>query len=426
MTQVEQGLRDAQAASQAGNDQVAVERLERLLNSFPDEPRAHNMLGMIALRRQDADGAADHFRRAIAHDPKEPALHINLATAVRMAGNDAAELAALKGALACDQRDFMAWLRRAELHQRRNETGPAVHAWTTTLRLSAQLGPLPDQLALTLAQAGQWVAEHSNRYGATIDADLADARAGLSAGERRRFDACVDAALGRRQIYANNCEGIYFPFLPADEFFDDSHFPWMCEIEARTDAIRAELLALLADGAPGMEPYVKQQPGMPANIWTELDGSLDWSAWFLWNYGKRIEEACARCPETAAALELVPRIDLSGRAPSAFFSILAPGKRIPPHTGVTNVRTIVHLPLIVSDGCAFRVGGETRPWVEGKAFAFDDTIEHEAWNESNELRALLIFDVWNPHLTPQERMLMQTYCRSIDAAGFSPGESEFR
>jgi aspartyl/asparaginyl beta-hydroxylase (cupin superfamily) len=200
----------------------------------------------------------------------------------------------------------------------------------------------------------------------------------------------------------------------------------MAAIEARTDAIRAELLALLADGSAPLEPYVQQQPGMPRNIWTELDGSLDWGAYFLWNYGARIDVACERCPETAAALDLVPRASLPGRAPTAFFSILQPRKKIPPHTGVSNTRAIVHLPLIVPAGCGFRVGGETRQWVEGKAFAFDDTIEHEAWNDSDDLRAVLIFDVWNPHIAPHEQTLLQHLCRAIDGSGYSPGISQSR
>ncbi len=81
--------------------------------------------------------------------------------------------------------------------------------------------------------------------------------------------------------------------------------------------------------------------------------------------------------------------------------------RIPPHTGITNVRLTVHLPLIVPPGCAFRVGGEIREWRTGNAWVFDDSIEHEAWNDSDAERAILIFDVWNPQLTPLERDLVR-------------------
>ena len=91
---------------------------------------------------------------------------------------------------------------------------------------------------------------------------------------------------------------------------------------------------------------------------------------------------------------------------AVFVSILKAGAHIPPHTGVTNVRSIVHLPLIVPDGCTFRVGGDPRPWVEGQAFVFDDTIEHEASNPTDRDRAVLILDVWNPYLSESEQAMI--------------------
>ena len=123
-------------------------------------------------------------------------------------------------------------------------------------------------------------------------------------------------------------------------------------------------------------------------------------------------------------LESLPVSYIPGRAPSAFFSMLKPHRRIPPHTGVTNTRAIIHLPLIVPQGCGFRVGGEVRPWVVGRPFAFDDTIEHEAWNDSDELRSVLIFDVWNPHLTERERDIIARYYEAADATGYNPRRGE--
>jgi aspartyl/asparaginyl beta-hydroxylase (cupin superfamily) len=119
-------------------------------------------------------------------------------------------------------------------------------------------------------------------------------------------------------------------------------------------------------------------------------------------------------------LEKIPLARIPGRSPNVFFSLLRPHTRIPPHTGVTNTRAIVHLPLIVPPGCGFRVGGETREWVEGRPFAFDDTIEHEAWNNSDQLRAVLILDVWNPHLSPAEQAAVERYYRAADATGLNP------
>jgi aspartyl/asparaginyl beta-hydroxylase (cupin superfamily) len=111
-----------------------------------------------------------------------------------------------------------------------------------------------------------------------------------------------------------------------------------------------------------------------------------------------------------------------GWAPNAFFSLLRPKTRIPPHTGVTNSRAIVHLPLTIPEGCGFRVGGETRPWIEGRPFAFDDTIEHEAWNDSDSIRTVLILDCWNPHLSEAEQEFVTRYFTAADGAGYSAGQ----
>ena len=121
----------------------------------------------------------------------------------------------------------------------------------------------------------------------------------------------------------------------------------------------------------------------------------------------------------------MPQVDIAGRGPTAFFSILDARTKIPPHTGTTNTRVTVHLPLIVPPGCRFRVGGETREWQVGTAWLFDDTIEHEAWNDSDAPRAILIFDVWNPELTQLECDLVRetTIAMSnyVEAEGSVPG-----
>src|SRR4029077_2985906 len=135
---------------------------------------------------------------------------------------------------------------------------------------------------------------------------------------------------------------------------------------------------------------------------------------FLWNQGAAQPPHLARCPSTAAAVKAAPRCEIAQHGPNVFFSILEPRTRIPPHTGVTNARLTVHLPLIVPQGCRFRVGSETREWVPGRAWVFDDTIEHEAWNDSDTPRAILIFDVWNPYLSTAERDLVRA---ATDAVG---------
>ena len=383
-----------------------------------------NSEGMSALRRGDFRAAAEAFERAVAADPNSGALLRNLASAHRGARDDEAELAALERALDLDRRDLVAWMRKAELHQRRGENGDAFQAWNSALTLAQPLRPWSGPMAEALEQGQSFVLEAARTLGAVIGDRLGPLSDKLDPVETRRSKAFVDAAIGRRRIYANECHGLCYPFLPADEFFDEQHFPWFPELAAATDSVRAELTALIKDPGEALRPYVRMESGIGENNWSGLDNSLDWGAIFLWEYGEPNRPILERCPETARILESLPVSHIPGRAPSAFFSMLKPHTRIPPHTGVTNTRAIIHLPLIVPDGCGFRVGGETRPWVEGKPFAFDDTIEHEAWNDSGELRSVLIFDVWNPHLTEREREVIVRYYEAADAAGFNPRRSE--
>jgi len=408
-TEIHRTLTAARQARGAGRRDEAARLLHDVIARAGDQPAALNMLGLHALGDGKSQEAASLFRRAISADPASPDLWMNLAKALREAGDDAGERQALDGALAIDQRHFMALVRLAELLERTGDEAGAAERWSGVLAMSGLLEERSPALEAMLEHARLCVAGSRARFAETVEAGLADARDRVAAAERRRFDACIDHSLGRRQIYANQCAGLHFPFLPAEEFFERSHFPWLEEIEGKTDMIRSELEALLGEGDSGILPYVTMEPGTPANKWSALDHSLDWGALHLWKDGRRNDAVCARAPKTAAAIEALPLSDLPGRTPTIFFSLLRPGTHLPAHTGVSNVRTIVHLPLIVPPGCSFRVGGETREWRVGEAFAFDDTIEHEAWNRSDALRAILIFDVWNPYISEIERDLLRRF-----------------
>jgi aspartate beta-hydroxylase len=406
-------LSTANEARQRGDRGTERRALDAALGAAPGDPRVLNTLGTHGLASSDGALARDSFAAAAAADPGEPALWINLATAHRMLADDAGERAALARVLDIDRTHFVAHLRLAELHERRGERRHAATEWSAVVQLASLMDPVPPMVADAAARGRAFLAAHNAALDAALSAGLGARLAALGSAAKR-FSACVDHSMGRRQIYQNECAGVHFPFLPADEFFDRDLFPWLSAVEARTDAIRAEALAIMANGGAAIRPYVQMDKGTPDNKWTALDGSLDWSACFLWEYGVRNDAVCDLCPETAAALDLAPQNRVPGKAPSAFFSILKPGAHIPAHTGVTNTRAIIHLPLVVPEGCRFRVGGETRVWHEGEAFAFDDTIEHEAWNDSAHPRIVLIFDVWNPHLTADEQDLLADFYAITD------------
>jgi aspartate beta-hydroxylase len=213
----------------------------------------------------------------------------------------------------------------------------------------------------------------------------------------------------KQRIYQQQPSFVYFPQLAAIEFHDRARFPWLDSIEAAADDIRAELIDVLTADSVALEPYVSHASARTIEEkWRELHQSRRWSVYYLWRNGVPNRDHLARCPRTAAALQGWPRCEVPSSSPNALFSILDSKTRIPPHTGTDNTRLFVHLPLIIPPGCWFRVGAEQREWQPGKAFVFDDTIEHEAWNGSDEPRAVLIFDIWNPDLRPEERAMVST------------------
>jgi len=374
-----------------------------------------NAQGLAALNAGDSATAVQLFTHAVSVDPQAGSLWRNLAHAHRLLGDDDGERQALQGALETDQRDVAALVRLAELHERRSETRDALLRWSAVLQLGEQIADPAPAFVQILDHARAYCQAQQAALAGFVEREFGSRISALDETARRRSTAFLDHALGRRRVYQNQCAGLHYPFLPADEYFDDRHFPWFDDLAARAPAIRAELEALLADPGDALRPYVRMDKGASGSQWDQLDHNADWSACFLWEYGQPNQPVLDRCPETAAALAATPSAHIPGRAPSAFFSMLRPHTRIPPHTGVTNTRAIIHLPLIVPPHCGFRVGGETREWVEGRPFAFDDTIEHEAWNESDSLRAILIFDVWNPHLSPEEQAVIADYCRTADA-----------
>lgn len=382
----------------------------------PETPREANARGMACLNTGEYAQAIAAFAAAAAADPHAGPLWRNLAHAHRLAGDVQGERQALDRAIAIDRLDFAAQLRSAQWYERHGPERAALESWDGVLQLAERMPGQSPQLVAELDAGRTLRTRLRQRIEAAGEQALATQRNRFSQTDARRLDAFVDLALGKRRIFHNECAGVHYPFLPEDEFFDSELFPSFVELEAATRQIRAELDDLLQSTDEVLRPYVRLEDGTPNNPWSALDGSLDWGACFLWEYGVPNRPVLERCPQTAALLDRLPLARIPGRAPNAFFSLLKPGSRIPPHTGVTNTRAIVHLALDVPPYCGFRVGNEVREWVEGKAFAFDDTIEHEAWNNSTRLRSVLIVDYWNPHLSPVEQDALIRYFAAADEA----------
>jgi aspartyl/asparaginyl beta-hydroxylase (cupin superfamily) len=175
--------------------------------------------------------------------------------------------------------------------------------------------------------------------------------------------------------------------VPNAPFIDPSLFTWTSELEGRYLEVKTELLSLLS--RPGQIPSLQEI----SDRQVVLTQDNLWRVFFLFGYNGKIAMNCTLCPRTASILETIP--DLR----SAYFSILSPGKRIPPHRGPFKGLLRYQIGLIIppdADSCGIRVGWETRHWSEGRSLIFDNTYVHSAWNETNQDRVVLIIDIERP------------------------------
>jgi aspartyl/asparaginyl beta-hydroxylase (cupin superfamily)/Tfp pilus assembly protein PilF len=396
---VQQLMAQASAAFRAQDFGRAIALLQEATRIAPLNAAPLNLLGVVLMASGRSGEAVSVLRRAVGADPAGAPLHLNLATALENVGEHDQALASLDSALQCDPYLLAALVRKARLQEQMGRLDDALRTYRGLFQALPKSAGLPKEFDEALEHGRELVNKEGRERRERLDHIPGLPQRATSPGAR----AYLDQICGLRKVYACEPTGPHFPFLPAFEYFERDAMPWLAELEQHWEAIRDEFLNLWRDEAEGFQPYVQFDPTQPVNQWRELNRSDRWNAFFLWNNGAKNEENCARCPKTVQVLERLPMCDVDGKAPAVMFSVLAPRTRIPPHTGTTNTRAIVHLPLIVPDGCGFRVGGETREWVPGVAWAFDDTIEHEAWNDSEEPRVILILDAWNPLLNSDDR-----------------------
>lgn len=324
--------------------------------------------------------------------------------ALQPGGDPMIAVKSLNEALKHAPRDIGLILFLADSLHAAGQKSEAGHAYGVGLKLAAQVNPatIPDGMRQALQRAEARRSEYTAAYEEVL-------RKKLPKGETEaRLDQALEILLGRRQIYVQQPTKFYFPGLPQIQFYDTALFDWASELEAKTSLIRDELLSVMSEENT-FAPYLPEEDLSRPHVRSHtLQGNLDWAALYIWKDGEIVEENARRCPVTAAAFENVPLDFLPGQAPSVLFSRLKPGAHIPPHTGLVNTRLIGHLPLLVPGPAWLRVGNETHHWQEGRLVVFDDSIEHEAKNEADETRVVLLFDFWRPEITLREREQIAT------------------
>jgi beta-hydroxylase len=173
--------------------------------------------------------------------------------------------------------------------------------------------------------------------------------------------------------------------------YDNAVFPWTKAIERDWRAIRAELDRVLTrkDDLPGFHE-------LSTDV-AVISQDRGWKTFFLCGYGFRSANNIKLCPETWRVCQNIPGLI------TVMFSILEPGKHLPPHRGPYNGVLRLHLGLIVPEPreqLGIRVENDVYRWREGEAVIFDDAYEHEAWNRTPHTRVVLFVDFIKPLQQP--------------------------
>jgi aspartyl/asparaginyl beta-hydroxylase (cupin superfamily) len=308
--------------------------------------------------------------------------------------------------------DLKSLLARGNDYAARGDVRSAVSFYQTALKTAGDAGSIEPQTMAELRRAQEFVLAQVKAFQASLERAMAGARP-ASREAAIRLQHSFEMLTGRRQVYQQQPSVFYYPYLAQRQFFEREEFGWAENLEAAAPAIRAELLALLDEGA-NFRPYVENDADRPFRDFHGLNDNTDWTALYLWRDGNIVEENAKHFPATLAALEKVPLSAIGSRTPAVLFSRLEAGAHIPSHNGMLNCRAICHLPLVVPKGCWLRVGNETRQWEEGKLLIFDDSFEHEAKNPTDQLRIILLFDVWRPEITEEEKSAISSIFNTID------------
>ncbi len=347
----------------------------------------------------DRAGARALLARAAEAAPDRPDAWLKLAAMCRAEGDLQAALDAVSGALRVDPLGFVPLLLKANLLEKLGRQAEAGETYGYALAQAPAAVPAGLETMVAHAKAAH-------------DAHLADAAgrlaratddAALTAMERERLVRFRSNILRRTRPFHSEPTHFHYPGLREREFHDRDLFPWLDGLEAATEAITADFHRVMGAERAELVPYIQYPDDVPLRQWAALNRNKAWTAIHLVQNGVTIAANARHCPAVMTLLGALDQPVIPRRGPNAMFSLLAPGAHIPPHTGVANTRLVCHLPLIVPEGCWFRVGDDTRPWKAGKAWIFDDTIEHEALNPSGELRVILIIDTWHPDLSAGER-----------------------
>ena len=364
---------------------------------------------IAALNRGDVAAARRDVEPVTASPHANLQAWLILAIAANLTRDHATAEAAADQVLAIEPRDMRGLMVKGDCRAAAADPRAASSFYQVVMAGAAASAPPPD-IAREVARMTAYCRDAARDYRTFLEEYLE--RAGVP--RSGRFGQSFDLMVGTKELFLQQPTVFYFPGLPQKQYYEREEFPWLAEVEAATDAIRDELATLL-ETEEGFDPYVVNDTRRPRADFHGLTENPDWSALHLYREGAPNAANIARAPRTFAVMQAAPLCHCARRTPTAMFSLLRARTRIPAHNGMLNTRLICHLPLIVPPGCGLRVGNEVREWVLGETLIFDDSIEHEAWNDSDRDRVILLFDIWRPELSEEERAAVTAVFEAIDS-----------
>lgn len=394
----------------------------QILKEWPGDAQAVGALVHLALMRDDTNRAFALFKEAVALNPQDESLSLNLAELYVGNGHSREAIDLLTKYLNAHPKFFLAWLSLGEIHERNGNRLESLRSFFKAIRSAQSQGHWKDRIstaehlvtrvlhAVNVTREGAYELLRDS-YGAISDEYGSTAVA--------RVDLALAGILNKPNVVPQDerqkPKFLYIPNLPSTPYLDPFLQPWASRLKEGYSAIKIEALDLLKADQK-FEDFIAFPPNANRKGYLEGDAlNPTWEAFFFYRHGKRYDENHARCPQTSAVLDSLDLYQVTGHGPEICFSVLRPGTHIMPHFGVTNARVVMHLPLIVPIGCALNVidAGEHK-WAEGEPMMFDDTYQHEAWNRSDAVRVILLMDCWNPHLSIPERKALKNLFLAFD------------
>ncbi len=386
----------------AGRVREAQALYQQISRAQPGNVRPLHALAVLAVGQGDRAAARKWFRKAIDVAPREPALLADLASLHLQDNEHEQALKLLDRALEVQPEFFPAKIYRGHVLEQLGRQREAALAYSEGLTEAGSPDRIPPEMRQLAEHARGVVMRYREQLQRYVESRLSGLKQRHGEASLARIDEALGIRMGHLKRMPQAPRATFMPGMSERTFYEREEFPWLAEVEARTDDIRQEFLKVLEEDV-GFDVYLSRTHGLGADQTRDLQSKVRWSAYHFFRDGERYEENCARCPITASVLQKIPLPSIPGKSPEAFYSLLQPGGHIMPHHGPTNTRLVIHLPLIVPESCGIRVGNATREWVEGECLIFDDSIEHEAWNRSDKLRVVFIFETWAPGLSDAEK-----------------------